>query len=59
MKRISTLIALAALAVGLGVSDTAAAAGKTPEAAYRPGIVDIDRGYRPGRATVLMPRIRL
>jgi len=61
MKRISTLIALAAVSAALGVSDAAAAAS-TDGARYRPGAAELDAGYRPGSAdpalAVPMPRVR-
>lgn len=53
MKRISTVIALAALAAALGVSDTAAAAATAPDRGYRPGTVVTDPGL-----ILPMPRIR-
>jgi ABC-type sugar transport system substrate-binding protein len=54
MKRISTLIALTALAAALGVSDTAAAARNAPDGGrYRPGVVVTDPGL-----VLPMPRIR-
>ena len=61
MKRISTLIALAAISAALGVSDAAAGAS-TDRAGYRPGAAELDtRGYRPGTAdpslTIPSPRI--
>ena len=48
MKRISTLIALAAVSAALGVSDAAAGAS-TDRGGYRPGAAELD-GYRPGVA---------
>lgn len=63
MKRISTLIALTALAAVLGVS-AAVVPGKSHDAAaYRPGSAKLDAaGYRPDVAdpslVVAMPRIR-